>query len=209
MNSREDFDKIANEIFFPVYEVIAGDALQVCGKKSGSCLDVGCGGGHLGLSVAKLSAMRITLMDIKAEAIEIARQRIKDWGFAERASAIVGDVCGNNLPDNSFDLIVSRGSIGFWGNREDMKRAFAELYRVLAPGGITFIGKGFGNAELAEQIKAIMKEKHPEWPQCVINSTNSFGPRDYAEFLTELGIAGEIINNGGGVWILMKKPACG
>ena len=207
MNSREDFDKIAEEIFFPIYEVIAGDALRAAGKKSGRCLDVGCGGGHLGLSVAKLSDMNLTLMDIKAEAIEIARQRIADWGLAERASAMVGDVCGNNLPDNSFDLIVSRGSIGFWGDRDDMKRAFAEIYRVLAPGGITFMGKGFGNAELAAQIKAIMKEKHPEWPQCVIDSTNSFGAKDYAEFLTELGIEGEIINDSGGVWILMKKPA--
>lgn len=207
MNSRAEFDKIAEEIFFPIYEVIAGDALQAAGKKSGSCLDVGCGGGHLGLSVAKLSDMKITLMDIKADAIEIARQRIEDWGLAARVSAILGDVCGNNLPDNSFDLIVSRGSIGFWGDREDMKRAFAEIYRVLAPGGITFIGKGFGNAELAKQIKAVMKEKHPEWPQCVIDSTNSFGARDYAEFLTELGIAGEIVNDSGGVWILMKKPA--
>ena len=47
MNSREDFDKIANEIFFPIYEVIAQEALRILGRKNGVCLDVGCGGGHL------------------------------------------------------------------------------------------------------------------------------------------------------------------
>ncbi|UWG96501.1 methyltransferase domain-containing protein [Dehalobacter sp. DCM] len=100
MNSREDFDKIANEIFFPIYEVIAGDALNVSAQKSGNCLDIGCDGGHLGLSVAKLSNMDITLMDIKEDAIEIANKRVIDWGLEERASTMVGDVRKINLPDN-------------------------------------------------------------------------------------------------------------
>ena len=207
MNSREDFDKIANEIFFPIYEVIAQEALGILGRKNGACLDVGCGGGHLGLSVAKASEMHITLMDVKEDALQIANNRIKDWALEGRTSTLVSDVRKINLPDNCFHLIISRGSIGFWGDRDEMKQAFAEIYRVLAPNGMTYIGKGFGSAELRAKITAEMKVLHPEWPQCVIDATNGFGAEDYADFLKELGIPAGIINDDRGVWIMMKKTA--
>ena len=207
MRSREDFDKIANEIFFPIYEVIAQDAIRILGRKNGVCLDVGCGGGHLGLSVAKASDMRITLMDVKEDALQIANNRIKDWSLEGRTSTLVSDVRKINLPDNGFDLIISRGSIGFWGDRDEMKQAFAEIYRVLAPNGMTYVGKGFGSVELRAKITAEMKVAHPEWPQCVIDATNGFGAEDYADFLKELGIPAEIINDDRGVWIMMKKTA--
>lgn len=207
MKNREEFDKIANEIFFPVYEVLARDALKISGRQNGACLDVGCGGGHLGLSVAKVSDMRITLLDINEEALKIAAQRIKDWDLEDRSTIMVGDVRKINKPDNSFNLIVSRGSIGFWGNKDHMKQSFAEIYRVLAPQGTTYIGKGFGDAVLAEEIKAKMKILHPEWPKCVRESTNGFGAQDYVEFLKGLGIEAEIINDDRGVWIMMKKFA--
>jgi ubiquinone/menaquinone biosynthesis C-methylase UbiE len=207
MRSREDFDKIANEIFFPIYEVIAQDALRILGRKNGACLDVGSGGGHLGLSVAKASDMQITLLDVKEDAIQIANNRIKDWALEGRASTLISDVRKINLPDNRFDLIISRGSIGFWGDKDEMKQSFAEIYRVLAPNGMTYVGKGFGSAELRAKITAEMKVAHPEWPQCVIEATNGFGAEDYADFLKELGIPAEIINDDRGVWIMMKKTA--
>lgn len=207
MSQKEDFDKIANEIFFPIYEVIAQDALRILGRRNGDCLDVGCGGGHLGLSVAKVSNMRVTLMDIKEDAIKTANNRIKDWELEGRTSTILGDVREINLPDNGFDLITSRGSIGFWGGKDEMKQAFSEIYRVLAPNGTTYIGKGFGSAELAEKIIAKMKALHPEWPKCVKEASNGFGVKDYAEFLSDLGIQAEIINDDRGVWIMMKKTA--
>jgi 2-polyprenyl-3-methyl-5-hydroxy-6-metoxy-1,4-benzoquinol methylase len=48
-----EFDKIAQEIFFPIYPVIADDILKLTGIRSGRLLDVGSGGGHLGLWVFK------------------------------------------------------------------------------------------------------------------------------------------------------------
>lgn len=205
MNKREEFDKIAREIFFPIYDVIAKDALHMAGKTHGTCLDIGSGGGHLGLSVAQASQMHVTLLDLKEDALKIASQRIKDWGLEDRASVMVGDVRNINWPDNHFDLIVSRGSIGFWGEKREVKQAFSEIFRVLAPGGITYIGKGFGNAELAKEIVAKMKILHPEWPQNVKDASNRFKAPDYAEFLEDLRIDAEIINDERGVWVMMKK----
>lgn len=205
MNDREDFDQIAEEVFFPAYEVIAQGALGTFGKYEGTCLDLGCGGGHLGLHIVKASKMDVILLDISEAALVIAEQRALDWGLAGRAKTLVSDVHHIGLPDNSCDLIVSRGSIGFWGNAEDMKQAFAEIHRVLAPDGVTYIGKGFGSSEVTEKIKAKMKTRHPEWPKSVENVTNGFDADDYVGFLSECGIQAVIINDERGVWILMRK----
>ena len=60
--------------------------------------------------------------------------------------------------DKSFELVVSRGSFPFW---EDKVGGFREVYRVLKPGGIGFIGGGFGRmlpvAQRSEVIHALRK----------------------------------------------------
>lgn len=207
MKISEELDTIANEIFLPAYEIIAHNALRMLGRKSGSCLDIGCGGGHLGLSLARASNMHITLMDISEDTLKNANNRIENWGLSGRASTVVGDVHRIDLPGNSFDLIVSRGSIGFWGGCDEMKHAFLEIYKVLAPGGTTFIGNGFGNEEQSVKITEKMKVSHPEWLQFVKSASNGFGAMEYACFLDELEIDAGIINDKRGVWVIMKKPA--
>ena len=50
-NPDYEFDDIAEQVFYPIYDVIAQDLLEETGIVSGSMLDVGCGGGHLGFAV--------------------------------------------------------------------------------------------------------------------------------------------------------------
>jgi ubiquinone/menaquinone biosynthesis C-methylase UbiE len=68
------------------------------------------------------------------------------------------------FPDNFADLIVSRGSVFFW---EDKVGAFEEIYRVLKPNGRTYIGGGFGTAELREKVMREMKKMISEWKKGV------------------------------------------
>ncbi|NTV91652.1 MAG: class I SAM-dependent methyltransferase, partial [Clostridiales bacterium] len=151
MNSAEEFDQIAQNIFFPIYDVIAKDILAHTGKTGGRVLDLGCGGGHLGLSVLKNAVgMTAILMDSNPDAALIADRRSVEWGLCDRAVAIVGDAHEIPLPDESVELVVSRGSMFFW---QDPEKAFREIDRVLAPGGMSYIGGGMGNRELAEGIE--------------------------------------------------------
>lgn len=39
------------------------------------------------------------------------------------------------------------------------------IYRILSPGGKTYIGGGLGNGQLAASIRVKMKEIKPEWPE--------------------------------------------
>ena len=204
MGNAYEFDKIAQEIFFPIYAVIAKDIIRVSGVTEGRLLDLGCGGGHLGLSVLKATLMTATLIDKNPDAVEIAARRAAGWGLTGRARVIPGDVHKLPLPDASVDLAVSRGSVGFW---EDETKAFSEIYRVLAPGGMTYIGGGFGNKALKASITRKMKVINPEWPQSLKRITNGFEAQDYDRLLGELHYEHEIIDDDEkGMWIIVKKP---
>lgn len=205
MEKEYGFDRIAREIFFPIYPVLAADILCMYGKKTGSCLDIGSGGGHLGLSVAKASEMDVTLLDINEKAIEIAKNRIADWNLTERATAVTADVHDIPFPENRFDVIVSRGSVGFWGDREAVKKAFAEVYRVLKPGGMTYIGRGFGSNALYEEILVKMKQCEPGWPNCLKKITNNLTKEDYAGILLEQNIPFSVIDDERGTWMVLTK----
>ena len=74
-------------------------------------------------------------------------------GVGHRVSAIFADAQALPFRDNYADVIVSRGSFHFW---EDRKRSFSEIYRILKPGGVAFIGRGFSEnlpVEVARKIR--------------------------------------------------------
>ena len=155
------FNKRVKEILFPVYPLLADDILQKSGVKEGICLDLGAGNGYLGLALAEKSALNVRLIDIDSEILQFAEENIKTRQLSDRVATLQGNVESLPLPDNYAKLIVSRGSVFFW---EDQVQAFNEIYRVLAPGGMTFIGGGFATRELMDEISNKMKDFHPDWP---------------------------------------------
>ncbi|MGB3960994.1 MAG: class I SAM-dependent methyltransferase, partial [Sulfurimonas sp.] len=142
--SAQKFDIIVREIFAPIYPVISQQIIEKTGVRSGRCLDVGCGTGALGRSIAKYSDLHITYFDQSAEMMQFAMDYAKEENLMLRSDFLVGDVHELNLQDNTIDLVISRGSSPFW---VDWKRAYSEIIRVLKVGAKAYIGGGFGNAE--------------------------------------------------------------
>jgi ubiquinone/menaquinone biosynthesis C-methylase UbiE len=198
-----EFDRIAEEAFFPIYAKIAEQIIEKTEITKGLCLDIGCGGGHLGLSLAKASDMEVVLLDIREDAQKIAENRIKEWGLENKAKTLLGDVHNIMLEDGSMDLVISRGSIWFW---EDQVKAFKEIYRVLRKGGMAYVGGGFGNSELRKQVDINMKKIDPEWPKqrqkaVSDNDANKFEKIMKGAALTEF----EIIDDERGIWAIFRK----
>jgi ubiquinone/menaquinone biosynthesis C-methylase UbiE len=204
LHNAVEFDKIAQEIFFPIYAVIADDALSKTGITSGRLLDIGSGGGHLGLSVLKAApAMTGILLDSDPVAVKIADARITEWGARDRAVAVLGRAEKIPLADGSVDLIVSRGSIHFW---DDIEAAFSEILRVLAPGGMTYIGSGMGSKKLSEEIARKMKTANPDWPGCVHRDSKGHTIEDYRAVLKKHGVYHEILSSEeNGKWTIIVK----
>ena len=93
----------------------------------------------------------------------------------------------------------------FWSDQE---RAFREIYRILAPGGRTYVGTGLGSTELREQIRARMKAADPGWPRRQRENSKALSTPAYRALFAQLGWDFEILENEEqGRWIILRKGA--
>lgn len=200
-----EFDRVAREVFAPVYPVLARQIIDRTGISNGSCLDVGCGGGYLGLALARISGLETILFDESQDMLNLAQEYIRHSGLESRVTTMLGDVHDISLNDESINLVVSRGSMFFWNDRV---RAFREIYRILAPGGAAMIGGGFGSADLLREIEAKMLERDPEWKTKRQQRIGKAKVQDYREELNRADIPSpEIIQDEVGLWIVMRRTA--
>ena len=105
-------------------------------------LDMGCGRGAVSTAVARrLTTGRVTGIDIwsKADqsgnAAEITLRNASLEGVADRVQVQTSDMRSLPFPDATFDLVVSSLAIHNIRSNADRKRAVAEGFRVLEPGG--------------------------------------------------------------------------
>ena len=92
-------------------------------------LDLACGRGGYGLEIAHRTQAQLVGVDFSAEAIRQATESARRSGAS--AEFRVGDLAATGLPDGSFAAVVCVDAIQFSPGPE----AFAELRRVLEPGG--------------------------------------------------------------------------
>nr|WP_303715419.1 class I SAM-dependent methyltransferase [Methanoculleus marisnigri] len=198
----EDMNRIAKTVFAPIYPVIAQQVIERCGISCGRCLDVGSGPGSLGIALAQASDLAVTLLDSSLEMIAIAEGNVREAGLSARVALLEGDVHEIPLPDGSVDLAVSRGSIFFW---EDLARAFSEIHRVLAPGGRTYVGGGFGTADLRNAVAATMARENPDWRSFRDRNLGLENRERIAGILADLGFRHRIISDDSGFWVVIER----
>ncbi len=76
-------------------------------------------------------AASITGIDISDAEIDQAQRQARDGGYADRAEFRVADAHHTGLEDSSFDLIIGTAIL----HHLDVRRALAEIRRLLAPDG--------------------------------------------------------------------------
>lgn len=197
-----DYDEIADKIFLPIYDRIADQIIEKCKITAGRMLDIGCGGGHLGFAVMNKTTLEGHFADIQPAALEIAEIRAAERGLSDRSCFYQTDVHDMDIPDNFADLIVSRGSYLFW---KDQIKAFQEIWRVLTPGGRTYIGSGLGSPEQRKEIHRKMDEIYGCWQSPHSRPNESLSTEEYHKLFKGLGWDYEIIDDDEGRWFIIKK----
>lgn len=91
-------------------------------------IGVGLGADHQRFAEA---GAKVTGIDLTARAVEVTRRRFRAFGLD--SSLQLGDAENLPFPDCSFDLVYSWGVIHHSPNT---RRAVAEIFRVLRPGGL-------------------------------------------------------------------------
>jgi len=193
--------------FFHTYQLLVQQIVDDYGIKKGVCLDVGCGGGQMLIDMARITELECVGLDIESKVIEVARENVSEAGFEKRIRFVVGDVHNLPLSDNFADIIMSRGSLPFW---RDKVRAFQEIYRVLKPGGIAFVGGG-GSRYLTDEYynrrKVPWSKRSKEEKAKVRDKFRSPIHRigDLNEILTRASIPKFKIVKQGGRWVEIWK----
>lgn len=202
MNAAEFNEKIMKGHFRKIYPVIAAQIVERTGVSAGRCIDLGGGPGMLAACIAKITLLKVTVVDLMPECVELARENSAEEGVGDRVDAIQGVAEALPFDDGVIDLVVSRGSIFFW---QDQKQGLAEVYRVLRPGGWAWIGGGFGTAELLREIEAV-KADDPEWNRKRKERMRQNPPEHFRAMLQRLGIKGVVEHQEAGTWIIFRKP---
>ena len=123
-------------------------------------LDLGSGyGTDACLAAAKVGAQgRVVGLDISKEEVRKASERASERGL-QQCVFVTGDMEQQPFPDESFDVVISNGGFCLC---PDKRKAFAEIHRVLRPGGRIAIACTVNRAALPS-----VAAEGRRWPPCM------------------------------------------
>lgn len=203
------------------YATVAQDLIDFCGPEGGRVwVDLGSGGG--GVAMALLESLPdsvMVLVDPNVKALGNGLQAAQDRGFQKRVVAVEGAAERIPMPDESVDVVVSRGSFYFW---KDRAQGLREVLRVLRPGGRAMIGGGLGSRypEWArrEFIRRKRESEAANGPEAAREFAEARSPETFRRLAVEAGLPSfEVIGEGGlgpddadtgiGIWVRFTKEA--
>lgn len=122
-------------------------------------LDYACGLGNMTLRAARAGATLAVGLDISDESVRLARERASRERLGGRAMFVQGDCEATEFPDQSFDRIICSGML----HHLDLDRAYAELRRILRPGGKVLCIEALSHNPLIQAYRNRTPEMRTEW----------------------------------------------
>jgi len=206
--------KAASGPLAPVYAPLAAQIVQdfqLAGAR-GIGIDLGSGPGDLIIELCKRTKLHWVNADINPHFFPHFYAKATAAGVGHRVSALFADAQALPFRDAYATVIVSRGCFFFW---EHKARAFAEVYRVLKPGGGAYIGRGFPRdlpLAVAERIRGAQnkagrgpaKYDPVETEQELRQALEAAGIKGYSIERPQPPGANSKINYG--IWVTIRKP---
>ena len=135
----------------------------ILGEVKGDVLDVGCGYGVIGITVAKNSNVSsVTMLDVNHRALELAKRNAEKNKVSDKIKIVESD--GFEKINENYDAIITNppiraGKSVIYKMYEDAKEHLKDggaLYLVInkkhgAPSTITFLNTLFGNCEVLDK----------------------------------------------------------
>jgi SAM-dependent methyltransferase len=129
---------------------------QTADLKGATVLDYGCGNGHFSQIMARHGA-RVFGIDISPVVIGQARASAAKMGFnGSTPKFVAGDAHHTPFGDAVFDYVVGNGAL----HHLDLEKAFAEVARVLKPGGVAVFMEPMYSHPLLWLLRRLTPKSH-------------------------------------------------
>jgi len=199
------------------YVPVSEEILCRCKPVEGVWVDLGAGPGGVGLALATQTNSTIVMIDPDEKALQKALAEARKKELGNRVVAVKARAEAIPLPDNSVNLVVSRGSIFFWN---DKAKGISEVYRILRPGGAAMIGGGLGASYPQWARQEFTRRRHEGVKKKGVDAYRSFrearSPQTFRRLAEDAGLRRfEIVGDGipdpdspeagPGIWLLFRK----
>ncbi len=175
--------------------------MQSFGRTSGNALELGSFAGGISYEMAHLyPQLEIVIADERADYLAYLRQELFSRKLSSQVKLLNMNLDGLLFPDDSFDLVILRGAFFFIMDRPQI---LTEIFRVLRPGGLAFVGGGYGKDIPQALIDEIADESR------LLN--DRLGRRrvkkeELQQLLSSLGLKNNSrIVEEGGIWLEIRK----
>ncbi len=179
---REMFDNIA-----PAYDVMnrmmtlgidrswrRKAVRTVAGTQPVAILDIATGTGDLAILLANsIPGATVTGVDLSDGMLEVGRRKVAEAGLADRISFRTGDALALPFDDNTFDAITVAYGVR---NFEHLRDGYAEMLRVLRPGGMLCV------LELSTPANPLVKPFYAAYTRGVIPLVGRIVSRDSSAY---------------------------
>lgn len=175
---REMFDSIApaydwmnRAMTFGIDKLWRRRAVRLVSKdKPAQIVDIATGTGDLAIALAeKMPQAKVTGLDLSEGMIEIGREKVERRGLSDRVKLMAGDCLAMPLDDCSADVITVAYGVR---NFEHLDRGYAEMLRVLKPGGLLCV------LELSTPVNPIVKPFYKFYTRCLIPALGRMVSKD-------------------------------
>jgi ubiquinone/menaquinone biosynthesis C-methylase UbiE len=107
------------------------------GKPIGHILDVGTGTAQIPIELCARGVFcQVTAIDLAEEMLRVGRENLWRTGLENRIRLLRWDAKHMPCPDGSFDVVISNSIVH---HIPDPAAVFAEMVRVVKPGGLLFV----------------------------------------------------------------------
>ncbi len=196
----EDIKRI-NQLFAEFYPYLARQIANAYGREDGLALEIGPYGPGISIELTKLCPeLRVIIGDSSAEVLSYLEERVTEAPLSERIEVKELDKFDLPFATATFDLVVFRGGLFFWGGQAQILR---EIYRVLKAGGVAVVGGGFGAKapdELIETRAAEIRELNRRLGKRTLSET------ELSDILEQAGLtACTEIERRHGLWLTIRR----
>jgi SAM-dependent methyltransferases len=202
--SRAESSVLQRKLHSSSYWPIVKEIVCKTGIQEGICMEINGSNCFFGIAMAQLTSMRIFLVENSEDIVEHITFHLKQNDMSDQIQLIKGTPYQIPIADSQINLIVYRKSIFNW---RSLTMAFREIYRLLAPGGVAYIGDDSWNGEKWINIENKLKEYGQILSEQLNGDIWRQRMKDIEKKIVQAGISSfEISCNGEGLGIIIRRP---